>query len=580
MPVNIANQKESLKLCAYNCLNYKSNTVGVRNIITNHDITYISEHWLDIREEYLLNEYKKNYFVFFSAVYDNTINTKGRPFGGTCWFINKKIDLIKYEMLDNFNERISRIRIKDNQSDYIDIFGIWLQCDDGTADRLTTFQSNLSLIAGYMKENSYQNNIIFGDFNASFERNNRFDLKFKDFVSTFNLTDCHKQVNCLQKITYESGSNKSKIDHCLIDNNLVIRLIDFDILDHSSLASDHQPISTSFEFSTQSKKTDTNERFKNYSSHKFNWKNINFKNEYTHSSTASLSQKINEFCFDESKSLFENVDNNFKKLTKLLVSDARSTEKNVLKKDKNVMYKKIKIKKDPEIYALIKEIDTTQAEQINHTTKINKLKKLKTNLRRTQRFKLFNQGINEAIDLESNLHLNKDKFWQNIKNHRRNLRPVEASESEKIGIDQFTDFYSNLFSHHDRPSNENQLIIENKVIETFESLSNKKPKDIDCFTEKQVEKIISELSNGKAAGFDQMTNEIIKYALCPELIRILTHIFNQMFKYAYTPSDFNISLITPIPKKGDCKSASDFRPISVSSAYAMIYERLANMRII
>ena len=125
MPENIANQKESLKLCAYNCLNYKSNTVGVLNIITNHDITYISEHWLDIREEYLLNEYKKDYFVFFSAVYDNTINTKGRPSGGTCWFINKKIDLIKYEMLDNFNERISRIRIKDNQSDYIDIFGIF-----------------------------------------------------------------------------------------------------------------------------------------------------------------------------------------------------------------------------------------------------------------------------------------------------------------------------------------------------------------------------------------------------------------------------------------------------------------------
>ena len=59
----------------------------------------------------------------------------------------------------------------------------------------------------------------------------------------------------------------------------------------------------------------------------------------------------------------------------------------------------------------------------------------------------------------------------------------------------------------------------------------------------------------KIAGFDQMTNEIIKYA--PELLRILTHIFNQMFKYAYTPSDFNFSLITPSPKKCDRKSASD-----------------------
>ena len=123
---------------------------------------------------------------------------------------------------------------------------------------------------------------------------------------------------------------------------------------------------------------------------------------------SSLSLKVNDFCFDEDKGLFENVDNNFKKLSKLLISDASDQlKRNVLKRDKNVFYKKEKIKKDPEVYALIKEIDTTKAEQINHTTK--------TSLRRAQRFKLFNQGFNEAFSLENNLHLNKEKFWQNKK---------------------------------------------------------------------------------------------------------------------------------------------------------------------
>jgi hypothetical protein len=50
-----------------------------------------------------------------------------------------------------------------------------------------------------------------------------------------------------------------------------------------------------------------------------------------------------------------------------------------------------------------------------------------------------------------------------------------------------------------------------------------------------------------------------------------------MYCHNYTPSNFNISLVTPIPKKGDLKEPSDFRPISVSTAYAMIYERLLLM---
>ena len=60
---------------------------------------------------------------------------------------------------------------------------------------------------------------------------------------------------------------------------------------------------------------------------------------------SSLSLKVNDFCFDEDKGLFENVDNNFKKLSKLLISDASDQlKRNVLKRDKNVFYKKEKIK--------------------------------------------------------------------------------------------------------------------------------------------------------------------------------------------------------------------------------------------
>jgi len=182
------------------------------------------------------------------------------------------------------------------------------------------------------------------------------------------------------------------------------------------------------------------------------------------------------------------------------------------------------------------------------------MKKLKTNLRRIQRQKLFSNGINQSIKLEDHLDKDKEKFWQTIKNHRQISRPSATSSNEKVDFNQFTEYYSNLFSHHDRPSNNEQIEIERKVKEKFDSINQKAPNQ-DCFTQNQVSKIFKEIKTGKASGADKIDNEMLKYAICAELITILTHIFNQMYKYGYTPENFNVSLVTPIPKKGECNSA-------------------------
>ncbi|CAF1079208.1 unnamed protein product, partial [Brachionus calyciflorus] len=51
-------------------------------------------------------------------------------------------------------------------------------------------------------------------------------------------------------------------------------------------------------------------------------------------------------------------------------------------------------------------------------------------------------------------------------------------------------------------------------------------------------------------------------------------LFNSMIRFGYTTDDFNIALVTPIPKKGVMKDVSDFRPISVSTAFASLFEAL------
>jgi hypothetical protein len=49
----------------------------------------------------------------------------------------------------------------------------------------------------------------------------------------------------------------------------------------------------------------------------------------------------------------------------------------------------------------------------------------------------------------------------------------------------------------------------------------------DCFTQNQVSKIYKEIKTGKASGDDKIDNEMLKYAICAELITILTRDFRQ-----------------------------------------------------
>ena len=95
--------------------------------------------------------------------------------------------------------------------------------DNNTDERLANFQSNLSLIAGQMKNNNYNNNnLIIGDFNSDLNRKNRFDKILTEYKNKFNLVDSFDlfKQNCYY--SYSKGDYKSIIDHIFLSENLMI----------------------------------------------------------------------------------------------------------------------------------------------------------------------------------------------------------------------------------------------------------------------------------------------------------------------------------------------------------------------
>ena len=91
-------------------------------------------------------------------------------------------------------------------------------------------------------------------------------------------------------------------------------------------------------------------------------------------------------------------------------------------------------------------------------------------------------------------------------------------------------------------------------------------------TNEEIDKCIESLELGKAPGPDGISNEQLKYGKCDELTSLLRWFISGILNSGYVPAGFNTAVVTPIPKKGVMKTATDFRPISVSSPLAMIFE--------
>lgn len=78
---------------------------------------------------------------------------------------------------------------------------------------------------------------------------------------------------------------------------------------------------------------------------------------------------------------------------------------------------------------------------------------------------------------------------------------------------------------------------------------------------------------GKAVGVDKISNKVLKIS-APYIYESLAVIFNLSLETSIVPSDWKMAKVTPIFKTGDRYDSNNYRPISVISALARIFEKL------
>ena len=92
-------------------------------------------------------------------------------------------------------------------------------------------------------------------------------------------------------------------------------------------------------------------------------------------------------------------------------------------------------------------------------------------------------------------------------------------------------------------------------------------------SEVEVFRIISTLSSSKATGHDRISPKLLKDS-AGTITTGLTEIFNQSIASGVFPNDFKVAIISPIFKSESRLECNNYRPISVLSVVAKVFEKV------
>lgn len=160
----------------------------------------------------------------------------------------------------------------------------------------------------------------------------------------------------------------------------------------------------------------------------------------------------------------------------------------------------------------------------------------------------------------------KNKSINEIKTKNGNV----ASNNKDIAS-EFNNFFADI--GHKLATN----IIQPNIV--YNEQINQNSIFLTDVTQIEIRQYLNSLKNNKSPGKDQIKNETLKeigYIITPPLV----YLINLIFKTGKCPSHFKTATIIPVYKSGDKLEIQNYRPISLISGVAKIFEKALKQRIV
>jgi exonuclease III len=609
---------EELSFISYNLHGFNQGSILLRSICdSDHktDVILVQEHWLTRDNIHKMSSFCTEYISFGISAMNKTIDSgvlRGRPFGGVMSMIN-----VKWGKFIRFSECRERFVVLLLQNTLIVNVYLPTVNNDIDRDELSDIISELNDVmdqAVKVSTSSTIKVIIGGDFNCVFGHNVGACSVLNPFMSKWSMALVNDIIpsNLNYSYCHETLQHYSLIDYFLVSDNCKTDLLHNLIIDAADNLSDHLPIKITIKnIDLDSANTgigidvNCNSVLHNKPIAMIDW--ISGNKLYFYEATRNYVQPI----FDKLDALKRNYisrvnesevstfpDSNFK----CTLEGSGIKESFIV--DLEIIYAEF-------ISALNKAAnDTLPVKTMQNVKKFwwdQELKELKSNSISTHRawvsagrprqgeFLLAKQKaklkyksmikfkkskakgkITDSL-CDALLDKNQQSFWKvwklNFGNKDKQCKCVEGLIDEASIANKFADYFSKTCnSNNFNSDNEirDKILFQNRLLGYTGSVNN-----FDNIIDVNViQTIIDELGLGKAAGFDRLSAEHIKYSH-PIVIVFIAKLFSLMVMLNYVPTDFGKGITIPLLKqdsKHSGKKIEDYRGITISPVISKVFE--------
>ena len=385
-----------------------------------------------------------------------------------------------------------------------------------------------------------------------------------ELCTTFALTPLSGLIckNFQSKFSFIGHRGSSIVDHCIVSINLLENITDFITLNR--IESNHLPIIMKIRRNRKAEnelQSETQEPFiRSKWQEKKAQESLNILNKKSTEKLIKEAENQIETDIDQSLHTFNKAMKEANKpMEQKIVPNSKPKEKNVwfdkeCRNSKNTTKKSLKKLNNTNRKKYYKLYEKRKEDYLKNKLQYNKLIKEKK--------KEYKKESQEKLIENKN---DSKKFWELIKR-----LTYKSIKTPAIKITEWKDYFQNLLNPTNNVNNNAPL---------NPSQEHRYEEELDKeISETEVKQAIDKLKNGKAAGIDEITPELIKLA-SPKIINYITKLFNKIFNQSYFPKEWVTSIIVPIHKKGSKLVMDHYRGISLLSLSSKIFTSILNNRL-